>query len=179
MLRAKALASRAQALVLLLSLGLLLAACAFNPRAGERSAAAAAPRPASKPAEAVEPAVDPRAAPPQDKPKKPEAAALARRTGVRPEPKPERPPLPLKSLIGLDQNAASTLIGPPSTVAEQPPAIVWVYRDPSCALRLNFFFEVQQKSYRVLTVKVEGTDGSELAQQACLDTIRGSKLTQN
>lgn len=184
MVRLKALASGAggaEALPLLL--GLLLSACTLGQQmGGPRAAVEAAPPPASKPKEAVEPAVDPRAAPQPEQRRKSDGAVLARRTGTEPEKKPARPPLPplsLKSLVGLDQNAATALVGQPSTVAEQPPAIIWEYRDDTCALKLSFFFEVQQKSYRVLTVKVEGTDGSEVADQACLDTIRDRKLTQN
>lgn len=161
-------------------LTLQLSACAVGPQAD--ATADASPRPSSKPKEVMEPVVEPRALPTEEGAKTAEEPKLARRTPAEPRKTPTRapqPPLSLNSLIGLDQEAATTLVGQPNAVVERPPAIVWEYHDPSCALKLSFFLEVQQKSYRVLTVDVDGTDGSELADQACLDTIRDRELTRN
>lgn len=170
------------ALLSSLLLGLQLAACAVSPQVGGAESGRAAPPPADRAAKVVEPVVAPHAASPKQETKKADEQVLARKTPMEPQSKPARTrlaPLPLKSLIGLDQAAAAALIGPPTTVAEQPPAILWEYHDAACTLKLNFFLEVQQKNYRILTVKVEGTDGSEPADQACLDAIRDNKLTQN
>lgn len=161
--------------VLALLAALQLAACAEGTRGPAPTAAEAKPT-----APVTEPVVPPNAAPPpraaaQDEPK----VARAVPPKPAPAPRPSLPPLALKTLIGLDQGQASRLIGTPTSIYEQPPAIVWEYRGTSCALTLNFYLEVQQKAYRVLNLRVAGTDGTPPAEQACLDGIRGSNLTQN
>lgn len=152
---------------------LQLAGCAGGMPQGGSGQAGAAPPPVSRPVAPTEPVADTKGAPPPSAQSTAEEK-LTRIVPPKPTPAPRKvePPLPVESLVGLDQDEATRLVGLPASVVEQPPAIIWHYKNARCALALHFYLEVKQKNYRVLRTKVEATDGSDISAQACLDAIR-------
>jgi len=80
-------------------------------------------------------------------------------------PEPSRP----DTIVGASEGEASDLFGAPSSVADNPPAIVWEYLSEKCQLSLFFYNDVATNVYRVLTYKVtpKAADAT-----ACFDAVR-------
>jgi len=83
---------------------------------------------------------------------------------------------PLK-LIGLTQQETATLLGTPSAQWDRPPARVWHYQGPDCAVDVFFYLDVSRNEFSALRTTVAGTDGapqssSQPSGQQCLSRIR-------
>ncbi|NIA69043.1 hypothetical protein HBA54_10615 [Pelagibius litoralis] len=68
------------------------------------------------------------------------------------------------SLVGLDFERTSALLGDPALLIEEPPAKIWAYNGSNCVLHIFFYPKVGGSDFRVLTYKVKGgaegeTDG--------------------
>jgi hypothetical protein len=74
-------------------------------------------------------------------------------------------------LIGLDQPAATRLLGPATEKSDEPPATVWRYKNASCELDLFFYLDLRSGRMRTLhyTVKGEGSDATR--RQDCLRSL--------
>ena len=177
----------------LLGLGAgLLASCAANepPPPPQTSAARAlprraeappppttAPRPARKPTNLVPAGSSPGPVPN-------EAASEA--TGPRPtqggavaELSPSRSPpsgVPSQAeLIGLDESAATRLLGPATEKSDQPPATVWHYKSANCELDLFFYLDLRSGRMRTLHYSVKGESGEGTQRQDCLRSLTASR----
>lgn len=116
------------------------------------------PLPAHKP---VPPAEN--AAPPPDVGT--EAMALA-----SPEPAAPAPPA-ASELIGLDQPAATHLLGPATEQSEAPPATIWRYRNASCELDLFFYLDLRSGKMRTLHYAFKGETADPASHQDCLRSL--------
>ncbi len=84
--------------------------------------------------------------PPAAPPPAPERARLA----PAPPPRPAPQPLPELKVVGLSQPETETLLGPPTTASDRPPAKVWEYRIPDCALDVYFYLDVGRNAFYAL-----------------------------
>jgi len=60
------------------------------------------------------------------------------------------------SLVGLDFQRTTALLGDPALLIEEPPAKIWAYNGASCALHIFFYPKVGGTDFRVLTYEVKG-----------------------
>jgi hypothetical protein len=82
---------------------------------------------------------------------------------------------PLK-LIGLTQQETVSLLGAPTAQWDRPPAKVWRYQGPGCAVDVFFYLDVSRNEFSALRTTVAGPDGAAppSAQpngQQCLNRI--------
>jgi hypothetical protein len=88
----------------------------------------------------------------------PPAAAVTPPPGrvVRVAPPPPRPtPLPeIKApelkVVGLSQTETETLLGSPDAALDRPPAKVWQYKAPDCAVDIYFYLDVGRNAFYAL-----------------------------
>jgi len=95
----------------------------------------------------------------------------ARLTNTKPpppaEPKPSVGPstetaqLAPRILIGLDQREVTELLGAATRTREVPPAVVWEYRMPACALDIFFYLDLASQRFRALAYDMKSADGNE------------------
>ena len=88
------------------------------------------------------------------KPEVPQAAIEATRV---PEVDPD-------SLVGLDFERTTALLGDPALLIEEPPAQIWAYNGASCVLHVFFYPKVGGSDFRVLTYEVKGGPEGEVAK---------------
>ena len=87
------------------------------------------------------------------------------------------PPPLVKELIGLDQPAATQLLGAAVERTEQPPATVWRYKTATCELDLFFYLDLRTGRMRTLHYTFKGDAVDSAARQNCLRDLvaaRGS-----
>ena len=77
------------------------------------------------------------------------------------------------SLVGLDFERTTALLGEPALLIEEPPAKIWAYNGPSCVLRVFFYPKVGGSDFRVLTYEVKGGAGDGIA-----DTTRSEDFAR-
>jgi hypothetical protein len=88
---------------------------------------------------------------PLRKPVVPQAAiAVTRAPEVDPE-----------TLVGLDFERTTALLGAPALLIEEPPAKIWAYNGTKCTLHVFFYPKVGGSDFRVLTYEVKGGPGGE------------------
>ena len=124
-------AQRLFRLIVPIALAALLAGCAAltPPRAGSDPApAAAAARPETPPAVPAPPP----AAPPPAEPQRTMTTPPTARPAVPAVP-PAMPNDPV-ILVGLSQEQANAMLGPPTSIRQETPATVWAYRIGDCQL---------------------------------------------
>lgn len=81
------------------------------------------------------------------------------------------PPPPAKQLIGLDQGAATRLLGAASAHYEAPPATVWSYRNAACELDLYFYLDLRSGKMRTLHYAFKGDAAEPGHRQDCLRSL--------
>jgi hypothetical protein len=84
--------------------------------------------------------------------------------------------IPLQpELIGLDQPAATRLLGPATEKSDEPPATVWRYKTATCELDLFFYLDLRSGRMRTLhyTLKDKGSDTTR--RQDCLRSLIASR----
>jgi hypothetical protein len=65
------------------------------------------------------------------------------------------------------------LLGAPSAQWDQPPAKVWHYQGPGCAVDVFFYLDVSRNEFSALRTTAPGTDGANASSgQQCLSRIR-------
>lgn len=76
-------------------------------------------------------------------------------------------------LVGLNEDEVVRLLGPAGSRREEPPATVWQYRAPDCALDLFFYMDMETRRFRALAYDLSTTDGSkgDRALNGCLKQI--------
>ena len=101
------------------------------------------------------------------------------------EPEPVKPlpappaaaPPQTQELIGLDQPAATRLLGVATERTEEPPATVWRYKTATCELDLFFYLDLRSGRMRTLHYAFKGADDDAGRRQDCLRELavaRGS-----
>jgi hypothetical protein len=101
------------------------------------------------------------------------------------EPEPAKPvPAPpaaaspqARELIGLDQPAATRLLGVATERTEEPPATVWRYKTATCELDLFFYLDLRSGRMRTLHYAFKGASDDAARRQDCLRELvvaRGS-----
>jgi len=80
-------------------------------------------------------------------------------------------------LIGLDQPAATRLLGSATEQSEAPPATIWHYRNATCELDLFFYLDLRSGKMRTLHYVFKGEPADPAGRQDCLRSLvvaRGS-----
>jgi len=82
-------------------------------------------------------------------------------------------PAPVK-LIGLTEPETAALLGAPSAQWDRPPAKVWHYLGPDCAVDVFFYLDVGRNEFAVLRATAVGADGTAqpTSDLHCLNRIR-------
>jgi hypothetical protein len=100
---------------------------------------------------------------------------------------PAKPPLPValpkerekqaidpQKLMGLTEAALRDLLGEPDTVRPEPPALIWSYVSPSCAVDLYFYLELGSETYKTVTFEMTPKGRRGLSGGACLATVQSA-----
>lgn len=91
-------------------------------------------------------------------------------------PLPKRKPVVIdpKSLVGLDKAAVTDLFGAPHSITFAEPAMVWAWQLQGCRMKLFFYPDVAEKTFRALTWEVsgDGAPGSSALAETCPSRIR-------
>jgi hypothetical protein len=76
-----------------------------------------------------------------------------------------------KELIGLDQLAATRLLGAAAERTEEPPATVWRYKTATCELDLFFYLDLRSGRMRTLHYSFKGDAADPNRRQNCLSEL--------
>ncbi|MBI3516432.1 MAG: hypothetical protein HY060_20565 [Proteobacteria bacterium] len=117
-----------------------------------------------EPAPAADPAAKPRLPAARRAPPPQSAAAM-------PTPGDVAPPPPLK-VVGMTQAETVSLLGAPNAQWDRPPAKVWHYQGPDCAIDVFFYLDVSRNEFSALRYTTVGTDATAATGQNCLNRIR-------
>ena len=79
---------------------------------------------------------------------------------------------PSLKLVGLTQAETVVLLGAPSAQWDRPPAKVWHYQGPDCALDVFFYLDVSRNEFSALRYTTAGADATAATGQNCLNRIR-------
>ena len=96
---------------------------------------------------------------------------------ARPARKPKPPPatdtflLQANDLIGLDQPAATRLLGTATEQFEKPPAAVWRYKNATCELDLFFYLDLRSSQMRTLHYALKRDGGDRARRRNCLESL--------
>ena len=144
----------------------MLAACALAGCQTVSKNDRAVPQPPAPQQAAAAPAnVTPVPAPPPPKPRPPR----------RPTPPAAAAPVAIPIvLVGLSRPELARTLGEPTERAEQNPGQTWVYRATGCSVEVLFLFDVVRNEMFAIDRKIVGTDGSERAEQQCLQRIKAA-----
>jgi hypothetical protein len=85
-----------------------------------------------------------------------------------------KPPIETAALIGMTEDDARRVIGEPTDVRDQPPALVWVYASAECELHMYFYAELSSNTFRALTYDVTPTPKHRPTDGSCLESVRAS-----
>ena len=93
--------------------------------------------------------------------------------------KQEPPPFGLDPgvLVGMGPSEVELVVGPPSSIRDEPPATVWTYQTDRCALEIFFYREIQTQRPRALAYAVKGQDQTDVAKQTCFSIVRAQRRT--
>ena len=71
-------------------------------------------------------------------------------------------------LIGLDEAAATRLLGEATERTEQSPAMIWRYKTAACELNLYFYLDLRSGRMRTLHYAFKGDGADPAKRQNCL-----------
>ena len=72
-----------------------------------------------------------------------------------------------EALIGLDPDAAKSLLGAPAKEDIKSSAVVWSYQGCRCVLKIDFFSHIDGGKLRALAYEVTSSDEEEKPLQHC------------
>lgn len=75
-------------------------------------------------------------------------------------------------LVGLTQDQTRELIGPPTAVRDEPPAVVWTYGSAGCGLDVFFYLDLGSQTFKALTYEVTPKGPRALQGSACMASLR-------
>ncbi len=78
-------------------------------------------------------------------------------------------------IVGMNQARVASTLGPPFARAEKPPARVWQYRGVDCILSVRFFLDLNDQSFRALSVDAAKTDGEKDAPERCIAQVMAAR----
>ena len=123
--------------------------------------------------------VDRALSPPVTSAMPPGDAPVAYPSAAEAVPLPKRKPaIPMtidpKALVGLDKAAATGLFGAPHTITFAEPAMVWAWQVQGCRMKLFFYPDVAEKTFRTLTweVSADAASGDTALAETCPTRIR-------
>jgi hypothetical protein len=80
-------------------------------------------------------------------------------------------PPQVQELIGLDQSAATRLLGTAAERREEPPATIWRYKSANCELDLFFYLDLRSGRMRTLHYTFRGDANDSARRQNCLRNL--------
>jgi len=78
-------------------------------------------------------------------------------------------------LIGLDQPGVTRLLGAAAEQFEQPPAMVWRYKNTACELDLYFYLDLRSSRMRTLHYALKGDGGDTARRQDCFKSLHAAR----
>lgn len=96
-------------------------------------------------------------------PKKPDAPETSQKTTLP------------SSLIGQSIAEIEHTFGPPGSVRDEKPALVYLYGTERCSLSIVFFMDIERNQFRALSYDVRATGGAQQSPEACLAAIQNAK----
>ena len=75
-------------------------------------------------------------------------------------------------LVGLDQPEVTRVLGAAAEQFEQPPAMVWRYKNTTCELYLFFYLDLHSNRLRTLHYAVKGNGSDPSRRQDCVESLR-------
>ncbi len=158
--------------LVLIAMTSLLSACAgmLPPRDQPAPVQASAPAPEAPVVPAAPPPVPP-AEPPRAMTTPPTARPPAAPPPVATPAVPNDPVI----LVGLTQEQANAMLGPPFSIRQETPATVWAYRIGDCQLDLFFYEDVKSKRQQSLAYELQTREKTDQAQRACFNRIWTAK----
>jgi hypothetical protein len=81
----------------------------------------------------------------------------------------------VQELIGLDQPAATRLLGTAVERSEEPPATIWRYKTANCELDLFFYLDLRSGRMRTLHYAFRGDATDSARRQNCLRDLAARK----
>jgi hypothetical protein len=81
-------------------------------------------------------------------------------------------PHPSKGLVGLDQPEVTRVLGAATEQFEQPPAMVWRYKNANCELDLFFYLDLHSNRMRTLHYAVKGNGDDPARRRDCVESLR-------
>jgi hypothetical protein len=76
-----------------------------------------------------------------------------------------------RELIGLDEPAATRLLGEATEQSDKPPAKIWRYKTASCELDLYFYLDLRSGRMRTLHYVFKGDATDAGKRQNCLSEL--------
>ena len=81
-------------------------------------------------------------------------------------------PIDPARLVGLTQDQTRALIGPPTSVRSEPPAVVWTYGSAGCGLDIFFYLDLASQTFKALTYEMTPKGPRALQGSACVASLR-------
>ena len=97
---------------------------------------------------------------------------LARSESAPAVPAPDSPLPQASELVGLDRPEVTRVLGAAAEQFEQPPAMVWRYKNATCELDLFFYLDLRSNRLRTLHYAVKGDGGDPARRHDCLESLR-------
>ena len=104
----------------------------------------------------------------------PRPSAKRARRPARPEheARPERPPIDMKILIGMDQAGVRGVLGGPKRIEAGRLSLSWFYDAPGCSMQVIFYPSLDSGTFRALKFSSVDADGDPLdADDTCVSAI--------
>ena len=73
-----------------------------------------------------------------------------------------------KTLVGLDKETVSEMFGEPHSITLSQPALVWSWQTDDCVMRLFFYPDVADRTFKALAYQINAIDQKHKA--VVLDT---------
>jgi len=80
-----------------------------------------------------------------------------------------------QDIVGMNQARVASTLGPPFAQSEKPPARIWQYRGVDCILKVRFFLDLNDQSFRALSVDAARTDGEKDAPERCIAQVMAAR----
>lgn len=80
-----------------------------------------------------------------------------------------------EALVGLEPDQVAALLGPPTTVAERPPATVWEYAATTCSLSVLFYRDLNNDRSRALGYDFSPSLIAPEARARCIAALRAAR----
>jgi hypothetical protein len=83
-------------------------------------------------------------------------------------------PIEPERLVGLSQDETRHLIGNPSAMRDEPPAVIWTYGSTGCGLEIFFYLDLVSQTFKALTYDLKPKGPKGLQGGACVASMRQS-----